>query len=368
MDVRYYVAEAITGDIVPGLELPLTDATFTRRLPGGTFSATLDLSLDAKEYQPVQSAIDYYTQLMWMLRSGNYTICPVVNGVSIGEWIIWSMEAEDVTASVTLTGMEWGLYPNYRALERDYVYASRDQGILFGEMMTDCMKIGQAVDIFTPLATHGKNVSIDQRTATAYYGDVFERQIPGVEWFVWARLDDAARPTKVRRDVIMSNGVRAIRQNAILTSPPLGVPGGSLLSWKRGNDMGKAATNLTGFGRGQGDVQPRASRYNPNMGSDRLITTKYATYSEIEDQATLQARVDADAYLAERPDVPVQATVNLDDFPTYPIITDAFEVAIEPRPTYPKGHYLWYRIGQTTIRPSGDRPVVDLLLQPIEEA
>lgn len=363
MDVTYWLADAITGDLVREVQLPLVDPVFTRRLPGGTFSATIPTgALLDDQYQ---FDYDWCARLLEVIEPGTHSICPVVNGVSIGEWLIWRIEPDDVSGRIEISGFEWGLYPRYRALERDYVYTNRDQALVAYDLLVDCIRGSQPVKMFVPLTNHGVTVSMDQRRKTAYYGDVLEEQVPNLEWFVWSRLDDVNAPTRVVRDVIMSNGRRKQVQPSRLIAPSPGSPGGSLISWRRARDWSKAAASVYGFGRGQGDKQITAERVvTALLDGKHLITTRYDTWSEIEDRATLQSRVDTEAALGADPSEAVRARVNLDDFASYPMVTDVFTVVLDPRPTYPAGHVGQWRVGETTIRPTGDRVVIDLLMEP----
>lgn len=364
MDVTYYLAEAITGDVVQGVTLDVTSPDFARRLPGGTFTATVQLATDLDTLH--QGDFTYLAALQTKMTPGAFTINPVVNGVSIGSWLIWRAEFDDVTSTVNISGFEWGLYPKYRDLERDYVYTNRDQGLVLYDLLTDCFKGGQAVDMFIPPTPVGQTVTMDQRYKTAKYGDVIDDQLPGMEWFVWARLDDATAPTKVLRDVIAVYGKRAQMQQVPLIAASPGSPGGSLLSWKRTVDYSKVAASLYGFGRGQGDAQVTADRVIPGaVPAGGLIVTKTVTFSQVEDKATLQALVDTEAGTYATAEEPIQASVNLDDFAVYPTPTDSFPVVLDARPSYPSGHTGRYRVGETRIRPTGDRPVIDLLMERI---
>lgn len=364
MDVTYYLADAFTGNIVPGVTIPLTAPVFTRRIPAGTFSATFPTNAELDQFHQVD--FGYLADLAKVMEEGAYTICPVINGVSIGEWLIWRSEPDDVTGDIALSGFEWGMYPGYRSLERDYVYNGRDQALVLYDMLTDCFKTGQPVEMFIPQTTHGATVTIDQRAKTAYYGDAIDDLLPGLEWFIWSRaVWENDVPVRMARDVIMAKGKHVNARNTALHAASPNSPGGSLLSWKRARDRSKIAVSVTAFGRGQGDKQTTAQRVNtPLLDGKHLITTRHVTYSSIEDQAALQARVDMDALLLSSSVEPVRARVSLDDFPIYPGVGDTYPVTLDPRPTYPKGYEGTYRVGETTVRPTGDRLVIDMLMEP----
>lgn len=368
MDVTYYVADALSGDIVPGLTLPLSNVSLTHRFTGGTFSATYRMNdgLDAVN----QTGWQYFIDVLRALDPGTATLVPVADGsTTMGEWLIWRSVADDVTGDLELSGMEWHGYPKFRALEKDYVNSSIPAGDLIKTLLVDCFTIRQDMQITFANPAFGMDVGIDQRKKTAYYGDVIEdyaEQVP-FEWYVNSQCQFVnGVPVKVNRNIEIVKDRFLRPQPTELNLPTPGSPGGQFAGFTRTTDYSSAAMSVYGFGKGEGEKQLVSDQYTTRLQDGRhVVTTKYTTHADITAQADLDRVTRAEALAASWPDEATRASILLDTTPSYPSLGDVFPVRVHPRPTLPGALVGTYRIGETTVRPDAGIAVMDVLMERI---
>lgn len=374
MDVTYHLVDAISGDVIDGVTLPLQSVSLAHRFGGGVFSATLPLALDLT--LTAQTELRWFRDLLPRLEPGTCSIAAVLEAtdarapVDLGEWLVWKTEVDHVTGDLDLSGFEWHGYPAMRALERDYVYNGRDVGQVACDLLQNCfMERQSGLALTIPRRDlGGPLVTLEQKRKTAYYDDLIDQvqDISPFEWFVTSHpVWESSVPARMAREVTLATSIRNV-QSVELHAPAPGTPGGSILAWSETRDYAKAAASVFLFGKGQGDKQITADAANPSLLDGRhLIATRYETDSAIEDQAALDRRARALADEARSPVEAVQARVLLDAFPQLPSLGDVFPVSIEPRPSAPDGISGLYRVGQTTFRPSKGLEVIDLLMEPV---
>lgn len=358
MELRYWLGEALTGDLGPEVRVQGTPQ-FTSRFGGGPFQADIMLG-DLRTLTGERDAAALREVLSWT-GGGKFTFVATYGDICVGEWLIWRADEVQTDGPVTVRGFELDGYPAFRSINDDYKYTDGDQGAIAARLLRDAFYSYQDFQITVPWPIMGITRSIDHKSHTAYYSEVLEEISAPTDGFQWRvvpqieRFNDN-RPVKVSRRVVF--GQPTLRQSSLLRlyQADEGARYGNVLSFPRpARDFSKYAQSVYGFGRGQGAKQQWVGLSDPTLTNQgHLIVTKNVTFSEAATPASLTALTRAALVEAQELREPASATVIADKANTIPRVGDVVPVEVRPNHAWPDGFIGDLQVGQVDLRPNGN--------------
>lgn len=358
MELRYWLANALTGDIGPEVRLQ-GSPQFTSKFGGGTFTADimlghlrrLDGSLDAAAVLEV---------LSWS-EGGKYSLVVTSSTSYSGEWLIWRRDPINEGGPARISGFELDGYPAFRSLNDDYV-GGFDQLNIAARLLRDAFYSHQPLAITVPWIDSATGVrrSISHKSHTAYYDEVLDEISAPVDGFQWRVVPEVVwenhRPVKVNRRV--EYGEPEIRRpsNVRLFQGSEGYRQGNVVSFPRpAQDFSKYAQSVYGWGRGEGAKQQWVGLSDPTLTNDgHLIVTKNVTFSGASNVASLTALTRAELRAAQELREPVQVTVLADKVAGISSVGDVVPVRIMTSEAWPGGYDADMQVGQVVLRPDGN--------------
>lgn len=366
MELRYWLAEALSGVIGPEVRLQGTPQ-FASQFGGGTFRAdimlghlrTLDGSRDTAAIREV---------LSWT-TGGKYTLVVSYGDTAVGEWLIWQSDPASGDGPVRVSGFELDGYPAFRSLNDDYRFSGTDQLQLASRLLRDAFSSYQDFEITVPWPSSGVNRAIDYRSHSAYYSDVLEEISAPSDGFQWRvnpsiHREDQRHAVKVTRQVEF--GQPTIRRDSPirLDTGNEDTRQGNLLAFPRpGYDFSKYAQSVYGFGRGEGAKQQWFGVSDPTLTNQgHLIVTKNIKFPNASTMSSVQALTRAALAEAQNLQEPQQAVVIADKVPRVPRVGDVLAVTARADHAWPGGFSGELQVGQVVLRPSGnDLQTIELL-------
>lgn len=365
MDLRYWLAEALTGDVGPEVKLQ-GSPRFSSRFGGGDFAADIMLGhLRTRSGARDSAAIN---EVLSWTEGGKFTIVITHGNVCRGEWLIWKSSPVDSDAPISVSGFELDGYPAFRSLNANYQFTAADQLHIGSRLLRDAFYSHQDFAITIPWPTSGINRAVDYKSHTAYYSDVLEEITAPDDGFQWRVVHDVewadARPVRVVRRVQF--GQPELRRSSSLRMSMGGEDGrqGNLVRFPRpGRDFSKYAQSVYGFGRGEGAKQQWVGLSDPTLTNQgHLIVTKNITFPGATNTSALRSLTRGALEEAQNLQEPIRATVMADKVPAIPRVGDVIPVDVVANHAWPYGFEGDLHVGQVELRPSGnDLQSIDLL-------
>lgn len=357
MELRYWLAEALTGTIGPEVRIQ-GQPRFVSRFGGGEFGADimlghlrrLDGGLDTAAIAEV---------LSWTV-GGKFSLVVTSGEQCVGEWLIWRSDPVEEGGPVSVKGFELDGYPAFRSLNDDYVYVGDDQLNIAARLLRDAFFSFQDFHISVPWLSSGVIRSIEHKSHTAYYDEVLEEISAPVDGFQWRVVPEVTwrggSPVEVTRRVQFGHPTLRNGSDVRLFQAGEGDRQGNVLSFPRpAVDFSKYAQSAYGWGRGEGAKQQWVGLSDPTLtNAGHLIVTKNFTFAGVSNEANLVELTRSALADAQELREPVQATVLADRIPSVPAVGDVVAVKILPNAAWPSGYSGSMQIGQVDLVPDGN--------------
>ena len=358
MRLRYWVAEAKSGDIVGELRVR-GNASFTSRFGGGTCRLPVSLShLTTRD----GSGADWgaVEQVLAWTRGGLHTVVVTDHQQRcLGEWVLMRRSRPAPDGVVTVQGMEWAGYPALRSLHDNYVYNGTDQLTIARALLSDAfVAFNAGMTITIPTATSGVGRTMDHKSHSAYYADLLDEissPDDGFEWHVDVALSwSGGRPTKVTRTVAFGHPTLARSSALVLHQASPGSRRGNTLAVDGGDDFSRYAQSVYGIGAGEGGKQKWVGLSDPTLtNAGYLNSTKNVSFPGVKDTAALTKLTQGALVAAQDLRDPYSATALVDKLAAWPAVGRTARLLVDRTWNYPTGVDQTLRVGEVSFSPSG---------------
>lgn len=357
MDLRYWVCNALTGEMVQQVNLEGA-SSFSSRLGGGQFSANLSLSLLTRDRtQPDWPAI---RTLVDNVTTGRHSLLVTAGTLLLGEWWIWSQASEVAGWSLPITGFEFEGYPAYRRIETDFRYGTPTDTLhIARDVLQGAYRHRQpSMNMTVPTVASGVMRTLDRRKDTQQYGDVIDdiAEADGFEWRVIPEAQWAVNAvTGVTRRVEFGAPELVQETNFLLDMNGPGSRASNVTSVSRRRNMDLLLSSRHVWGAGEGAKQKRATSFDGTYpGRGYPIRSDVVEMPDETSQTRLQAAADAGIAGGSRLFEPLSARVTIEKLGRqWPRVGDIATLEIEPTPALPYGAHGRHRIGEVSFSPTG---------------
>lgn len=352
MDLRAWIVEATTGDVVTRVTLT-NGSTATSELGGGTLRASLVMP----EYRAKSGGRDLAATMtiLSLVTGGRHTLLLTDGNDVVGEWLMWTHERDHDALTVPITGFEWEQYPKFRSVHHPYKQKNVDLGVVHRNALFDVYNTfqpGDAQMVVCPTPDIGHNVTMNFPARTGYYSDILEdldsrgyaewRVVPTASW-------SGGVPVKVTRTVHYQKPIiSSSHPDRLVKTADLRL-GGNIAAFTRSHDYSRLIQSAFAWGAGKGGKQRFAMAQEFGWtGRGYIATTKNFSYQGEYKNDALQEKADAALASGQDPWETTVATLDTRRMGTLPRIGGVHDVVVQPSWTFPDGGSWRMRVGHIT--------------------
>ncbi|UVY83789.1 hypothetical protein NLU66_16505 [Brachybacterium sp. NBEC-018] len=352
MDLRAWIVEATTGDVVT--RVTLTEGSRATSLLGG---GSLQAEVVLPEYCAASGGRDASAveTILSLVTGGRHTLLLTDGTDVVGEWLMWTHERDHDALTVPVTGFEWEQYPQYRSNHQNYRYKNVDAGTIHRNALHDAYNTfqpGSAQMVVTPTPSFGKTMEMNTPVRTAYYSDILEDidALGIAEWRVIPTATFSGNvPQKVTRTVTYQKPVISSSHPDRLVKTADTRLGGNVIAFTRSHDYSRLIQSAFGWGAGKGGKQRFAMSQEFGWTARGYIaTTRNFRFQGEYNNSQLQAKTDAALAAGQDPWETTVATLDTRRMGTLPRIGGVHDVTVQSSWTFPNGGSWRMRVGQIT--------------------
>lgn len=352
MDLRAWIVEATTGDVVT--RVTLTEKSRATSMLGG---GPLQVEVVLPEYRAASGGRDASAveTILSLVTGGRHTLLLTDGTDVVGEWLMWTHERDHDALTVPVTGFEWEQYPQYRSNHQNFRYKNTDAGQIHRDALYDAYNTfqpGSAQMVVTPTPSFGKTMEMNTPVRTAYYSDIIEDvdALGVAEWRVVPTATfSGGVPRKVTRTVRYQKPVISSSHPDRLVKTADTRLGGNVIAFTRSHDYSRLIQSAFGWGAGKGGKQRFAMSQEFGWTARGYVaTTRNFRFQGEYKNAQLQAKTDAALAAGQDPWETTVATLDTRRMGTLPRIGGVHDVVVQPSWTFPRGGSWRMRVGQIT--------------------